>query len=582
MAFNFSSLRRARVRFLPLFAVAFCSFTLTALAQEPVNSPTPSPTPVVAEPDDGIALPVAPLPADPPPVAPDFTAPVRPMPSVERVGVDTAAQLSLTLDDAVQRALANNNDIDISRQGREISEFRLLGARGVYDPLIAAEGYYERATTPTASVIGGAVNGAVTQTRFFGTGGVSGFSPWFGGSYSARLDASRSTTSNTNSLLNPQYPSLLTFSYVQPLLRGLRIDNNRRQIEISRRNINISQSQLKQRAIETVWGVERAYWDLVFALRNLQVQIDSVRQAREQLESNQRQVDRGILAPIEVVAANAQITTLEQGVYTAQAQVTLAENALKTLILPDRSAAEWDQPITPVSPIERDAPGIGLEVSLAEAIRNRPELAQLLESAAINEVDQEFFKNQTKPQLDLVGSYTSQGLAGALTERAIQNPIPGVPTNLVGGIGTSFGNLFQQDYPTFRVGVTLGLPLGNRVAKANLGIARVEGDRLKNLQAQAEQIIEAEVRNALQALRSAEATLAAARASRISAEQLAESETRQFRAGTTTFYLVQQRQNELTIARSRELQAQTDLNKAIAEFYRVIGTTLDVNNIELR
>jgi outer membrane protein TolC len=582
MAFNLSSLRRIRVRTFPLFAALLCVLTLTAVGQEPVIGPTPSPTPVVVEPGNSNVLPVAPLPADPPPVAPDFTAPVRPLPSVERVGVDAAAQLSLTLDDAVQRALANNNDIDISRQDREISEFRLLGARGVYDPLIAAEGYYERATTPTASVIGGAVNGAVTQTRFFGTGGVTGFSPWFGGSYSARLDASRSTTSNTNSLLNPQYPSLLTFSYVQPLLRGLRIDNNRRQIEISRRNINISQSQLKQRAIETVWGVERAYWDLVFALRNLQVQIDSVRQAREQLESNQRQVDRGILAPIEVVAANAQITTLEQGVYTAQAQVTLAENVLKTLILPDRSAAEWNQPITPVSPIERDAPAIGLEVSLAEAIRNRPELALLLESAAINEVDQEFFKDQTKPQLDLVGSYTSQGLAGALTERAIQNPVPGVPTNLVGGLGTSFGNLFQQDYPTFRVGVTLGLPLGNRVAKANLGIARVEGDRIKNLQAQAEQIIEAEVRNALQALRSSEATLAAARASRISAEQLAESETRQFRAGTTTFYLVQQRQNELTIARSRELQAQTDLNKAIAEFYRVIGTTLDVNNIELR
>jgi outer membrane protein TolC len=582
MAFTFSSFRRTRVRTFPLLAAVSCVLTLTAAGQEPAISPTPSPTPVIVEPDNSNVLPVAPLPADPPPVAPDFTAPVRPLPSVERVGVDAAAQLSLTLDDAVQRALANNNDIDISRQDGEISEFRLLGARGVYDPLIAAEGYYERATTPTASVIGGAVNGAVTQTRFFGAGGVTGFSPWFGGSYSARLDASRSTTSNTNSLLNPQYPSLLTFSYVQPLLRGLRIDNNRRQIEISRRNINISQSQLKQRAIETVWGVERAYWDLVFALRNLQVQIDSVRQAREQLESNQRQVDRGILAPIEVVAANAQITTLEQGVYTAQAQVTLAENVLKTLILPDRTAAEWNQPITPVSPIERDAPAIGLEVSLAEAIRNRPELAQLLESAAINEVDQEFFKDQTKPQLDLVGSYTSQGLAGALTERAIQNPIPGVPTNLVGGLGTSFGNLFQQDYPTFRVGVTLGLPLGNRVAKANLGIARVEGDRIKNLQAQAEQVIEAEVRNALQALRSAEATLAAARASRISAEQLAESETRQFRAGTTTFYLVQQRQNELTIARSRELQAQTDLNKAIAEFYRVIGTTLDVNNIELR
>lgn len=92
-------------------------------------------------------------------------------------------------------------------------------------------------------------------------------------------------------------------------------------------------------------------------------------------------------------------------------------------------------------------------------------------------------------------------------------------------------------------------------------------------------MIEAEVRNSLQALRSAEARVASALAARTSAEQLAESEQRQFRAGTTTFYLVMQRQTELLAARSRELQAQTDLNKAISEFQRATGTTLTANNV---
>ncbi len=551
--------------------------------QAPVPTPTPSPTPIVQRDSDQLP-PVAPLPEDPPPVAPNFESPLRPMPSVERVGVSLTEQLTLTLADAIRISLENNNDIETSRNDKQIADFRLRGARGVYDPLLAAESYYERASNPTASAIGGAVNGSVTQTRFFGSGGVSGFAPRYGGSYSARLDSSRTTTSNTNSFLNPQFPSVLALSYIQPLWRGLRIDNNRRNIEISRRNIAISESQLRQHAIEVISGVERAYWDLVFALRYLQVQIDAVRQARDQLESNRRQVDRGVLAPIEIVAADAQITTLEQLVYAAQEGVTRAENVLKTLMLPDRTAVEWSRPITPVSPIEVETPAIGLEVSVAEALRNRPELTQLDENAKINEVDQRFFRDQTKPEINLVGSYSAQGLAGTETPAAINRAtgLSRVPPNLVGGLGNSLTNLFQQDYPTYRVGVTIGLPWGKNVAKANLGVARVEGERIKNIRAQAEQVIEAEVRNALQTVRSIEARLAAARASRISAEQLAESEVRQFRAGTTTFYLVQQRQTELVIARSRELQAQTDLNKAISDFNRVIGRTLTVNNIDLQ
>nr|MBA3632660.1 TolC family protein [Acidobacteriota bacterium] len=156
-----------------------------------------------------------------------------------------------------------------------------------------------------------------------------------------------------------------------------------------------------------------------------------------------------------------------------------------------------------------------------------------------------------------------------------------VPPNLVGGYLNSLGNLIGQDYPTYRVGVQISLPWGNRTAKANLGRTLVQADRIKNQQAQIGQIIEAEVRNSLQALRSSEARLASALASRQSAEQLFESEQRQFRAGTATFYLVLQRQTELLNARGRELQAQTDLNKAISEFQRATGTTLSANNVSV-
>lgn len=523
------------------------------------------------------------LPQDVPPIAPNYEAPVRPLPSAERVGVDVANQLPISLQDAITLALQNNNDIDSSRIGVQISEFNLRAAQGVYDPVIVSENFYESRTTPTASTIGGAVNGAVTQRNMTGSFGVNGFSPWAGGSYSADFSSSRTTTTNQNATLNPQFPSLLSFTYVQPLFRGRSIDNNRRTIEIAKKNLSLSDAQFRQRAIEVIAQVEQAYWDLAYALRNLQVQIDAVRQARVQLESNQRQVEKGVLAPIDIIAANAQITTFEQNVYTAQERVTQAENTLKTLMLPDRTNEIWTRALVPVSPVEVEVPRVPLEQAISAALTNRQEIAQLRTSAEINKINEKFFRDQTKPQIDLVASYTTQGLAGTTTAASI-NPNTGesrVPPNLVGGYFTSLGNLIQQDYPTYRVGVTISLPFGNRTAKANLGRTLAEGTQIENTRAQTEQIIEADVRNALQTLRSAEARLQAAAATRASAEQLYESEQRQFRAGTSTVFLVFQRQTTLIAARAAELQAQTDLNKAVSTFQRVIGTTLTANSVEI-
>jgi len=390
-------------------------------------------------------------------------------------------------------------------------------------------------------------------------------------------------------------------------MRGLRIDGNRRNIEIAKKNLNLSDAQFRQRAIEVISQVEQSYWDLVFALRNLQVQIDAVRQARTQLESNQRLVEKGVLAPIEIVAASTQVTTFEQSVYTAQEAVTRAENSLKTLLLPDRNSALWSRPLTPVTPINLEAPRVPLEQAVTSAIRNRPELAELQTTAEINQIDTRFFRDQTRVAVDLIGTYTGVGLAGTavpsvqntsssnsilrarVNELSVLAGLPPLettttsapPPNLVGGYTKSLSNLFSQDYPAFRVGVRVGLPLRNRVAESNLGESLAVGRRIQNQRAQQEQVIEADVRNATQALRSAEARLAAAAATRAGAEQLFESEQRQFKAGTTTVFLVLQRQTDLLAARGGEIQAQTDLNKAIADFQRATGNTLEANHVSV-
>ncbi|HEX8175661.1 MAG TPA: TolC family protein [Pyrinomonadaceae bacterium] len=551
------------------------------------------------------------LPQEPPPIAPNFRAEPRPLPSADRVGVNVADQVPLSLNDAIRLALRNSNDIDQSRIDVQIAEYNLRAARGVYDPLLSSENYFERATTPTSSTLGGAgASGSVTQQDVTGSARLGGFSPWGGGSYQLDFSSTRLTTTNQNVRLNPQFPTAFTLTYAQPLWRGLRFDNNRRQIEIAKRNLSLTDAQFRQRAIDVISQVEQAYWNLAFALRNLQVQIDAVRQARIQVESNNRQVEKGVLAPIDVVAAQTQVTTFEQNVYTAQEAVTQSENTLKTLILPDRNDTLWSRAITPVTPVNLEAPRVPLEQAVRAALDNRPELAQLKTTSDINDVNVRFFRDQTKPQVDLVGTYTTAGLAGTLVQPGQSSntssnaallqrvndlsalaglqPLPATTTtstvapNLVGGYTQSLRNLIEQNYPTARVGLRVSLPLRNRTAEANLGASLAQGNRIKEQLAQAEQLIEADVRNSLQAVRSAEARLASAAASRSSAEQQYESEQRQFRAGTTTVFLVLQRQTDLLAARARELQAQTDLNKSISAFQRATGRTLEANQISIR
>ena len=550
---------------------------------------------------DGIAPAV--LPDDPPPIAPNFQAPARPLPSAERVGVDVADQLPLSLQDAITLALQNNNDIDSSKISVRMAEFDLRAARGVYDPAFNVQSYYQRATTPVASTIGGGSNGSVTQTSLVNGFGATGFSRYAGGSYALDYTGSRTTTNNQNATLNPQFPNLLSFTYTQPLWRGLHFDNNRRTIEIAKKNLSLTDAQFRQKAIEVISQVESSYWDLAYALRNLQVQIDAVKQARQQLESNQRLVAKGVLAPIDIVAANTQITTFEQNVYTAQQNVTTAENVLKTLMLPERTDPVWKRALVPVSPVEVEIPHPSLDQAVGDALANRQELAQLKNNAEINKINERYYRDLTKPEIDLVGSYTANGLAGSVVPRTSTTSVltdrinalsalsglPPLPTtstttvtpNLVGGYFNSLSNLIGANYPTYRAGVVISLPLRNTTAKANLGKTLAQGDQIKNQRAQQEQLIESDVRNALQALRSSEARLQAAAASRASAEQLFESEQRQFRAGTTTVYLVLQRQTELVTARGNELQAQTLLNKAIADFERATGTTLSANSVEI-
>src|SRR5262249_57753316 len=107
--------------------------------------------------------------------------------------------------------------------------------------------------------------------------------------------------------IHPQYPSTLTRSFTQPLLKNRDIDPARHQIKIAKKRLDISDSQFRQRAIEIIYQVQRAYWDLVFARRDREIKAESVDLARTQLDHNQRLFDAGTLAPADIISARVEL-----------------------------------------------------------------------------------------------------------------------------------------------------------------------------------------------------------------------------------------------------------------------------------
>jgi HAE1 family hydrophobic/amphiphilic exporter-1 len=526
---------------------------------------------------------------------------------VPRIGI--ISQRELTLTEVIAAVLANDKDIDSSRLIRDEAVFNISGANGAYDPKIGLTGHHLKQVTPVSSILGGSADGKLTFKEWNADPFVSGGVEWTGATYKLDFSNSRQTSDSTFLTLNPTYPTALNLNLTQPLWRGLRIDDNRHRLLVAKKNKGLSDEQFRQKVIDIITQASGAYWNLDFAVKDYQAQLDAVRLAGQQKESNTRQMQQGVLAPIDVVAAETQVATFEQQFYQAQDTLTRAENTLKQLMAGGRGDLLWSAALVPVTKVDTEYRTAGMEEEIAAALKKRPEVAQARISSEVNAVDTRYYKDQAKPQMDLVALVSSTGLAGRLVPPG-PNPLTGsfeplidrldalsaiaglpalnlstgttVPGLLVGNYGQSLNNLAKGVYPAVQVGVQMSFPLRNRTANANLNVAVAEGKRLKNQQELVELAVVADVRNSAQALAAVEARFRAASRARDTAEEQYQSEQRQFKAGTSTLFLVLQRQTDMIAARSRELRAQADVGQAIADMERATGSTLEKQRVELK
>jgi outer membrane protein TolC len=502
-----------------------------------------------------------------------------------RIGI--AGQMSLTLPDVLQRVLANDPDLEISRIQLEEADYSVTGAKGFYDPVFGALVQRSRAVTPIASIIGGSADGKLTSKEYDLNPSITGSSPWLGGSYTLTFNNAQQITDSTFTTLNPQYPASVSLNLTQPLWRGLHFDNGRYQLQVARKNVNLSREQLRQQVIAVVTTAIQYYWELDYAAHNLDVQAEAVRLALQQFESNRRQAEQGILAPIDVVAAQTQVATFQQDLFLAQQALTTAENNLKTLMLPGRTDPLWGTALVPETEPDPNIVPPTLSEAIRQALATRPELSENLINLEINRLALKQTDEATKPQINAIATLTAAGLAGTPVTTSPFS-IPGfsfgptvLPPLLVGTYGQSLSNIVAGNFSTAKIGLQISLPLRNRTAQANLAVSMAEKRRLEVVRNQLGMAIEADVRNALQTVDSARARYDAAMLASRSANEQYASEQRQFQAGTSTVFLVLQRQTDLITARSREIRARADLAESVANLDRATARTIEAHQISL-
>jgi HAE1 family hydrophobic/amphiphilic exporter-1 len=556
--------------------------------QQPATAPPGTQQPAPQTPPGTNIVPTAqPTPIQPAiqePREPNFPdvqqQPLPPLPDLTRVGITSSNVLTLSMNEAIRKALQNNNDIEVARDDVRFAETRLRSLYGVYDPIFSVTPQIIHNITPQQSSLGGGgASGTTTSTILNLSPSITKSFEKGGGNYTLSFANSRNTTSSTFSSLSPFYSSNLSLAFNQPLLRNRSIDSSRRLIRIQKKAIQQSDSDFRARTIQTISQVQAAYWNLVFALRNQQNQLDSLNLARQNMKNIEAQISAGAKAPLDRAQVQTDIATRETNLFVATQNVSVAENTLKQLMLRDPLAPEWSAQVTPTDTPAFDLSPVNLTAALDEAHKNRPELRRLNLQKDINQVDLQYYKNQTLPQVDLTGTVAATGLAGTPCDPVTNVRCSPPPTNLVGGYGKDLGNLFGLSTRNITAGVTISFPLHNRTAEANLAGARIQREQLEASYRSQDQAIEMDVRNAAQAVETAQRRMVTSRSARESADQQLAGEQKLYEVGRSTTFLLLQRQNELTIARTNELQAQTDYNKALADLQRATASTLRINNV---
>jgi outer membrane protein TolC len=479
----------------------------------------------------------------------------------------------LSIDEAVKSALEQNLGIRIQRIDPQIQDVSVMQARSFWSPELTSDLRRNSQTQQaTSSLSGGATS--IDNGTFSTAVGMNQVLPW-GGNYSATWNSSRSTTTNLFSNYIPQLNSNLNLQYSQPLLRNYSIDQIRQQVANSKKSRDLSDIQLEAVITQTLRSVKNAYWDLSYAINNLKAQEQSLALSQQSLKDNQKRVEIGTMAPIDIVQAQAEVASNEERVIVADASIRTAQDNLRTLILDPGTPDFWTVSFEPTDAPAFAAQTIDVDAAVRNALDKRSDLRSAKNSLQQSDINIKYYRNQVKPDVNANIQYITTASGGVQLEpvnfAAVASGATIGSRNVVSNrpFTTILGDIFQSTYPTWTVGVSIGYPLGTSTAHANLARVKLQYEQaqaqLKNLEMQVATQVRAIGRN----VQTNQQRVQSAKASRELQEKKLEAEEKKMAAGMGQTFFVFQAQRDLSLARTTEILAISDYNKSLVDFEAV-------------
>ncbi len=506
---------------------------------------------------------------------PQTVLPASPIEKAEQEGTTR----SLSLRDLTKLALENNLDIAISDTNEEMFRQRVFQVHGEYDPIaIVGVGLRSREQPNTRlDNISRGGNSNNFSTGYWNLGFRQNLPT--GGAFQVDWNSGRSSTNQSFALFDPQYNADLTVGFTQPLFRNFKTDQTRANIKLYNLDIDINDSQFKQRVTNTIAQIQSLYWDLVYAIRDYDIKRESVELAQIQLKNNKKKVEIGTLAPIGITEARAEVASREQEMIASEEAIYTVQNNLRNLLSNDRNADIWRQTIVPTESADFREVQVEMNQAIDTALANRPELEQLQLNLAKNDISYQQDLNQKKWQLDLVGSFGSVGVAGPQTLGP--GGTPTIDPQFVGGIGNSYQQLFNSGFLNWVVGVNLEIPLKNRRIESALAQRKIERRQtLMNRKITEQQVI-VEVRNAVQTLETNKKRVETAKVATSFAREQLDGENKRFQAGLSENFRVLDRQSQLSRAQGVELQTLIAYKKSTIDLQKAMYTLLEFNDFEV-
>jgi outer membrane protein TolC len=488
--------------------------------------------------------------------------------------------LSLTLDDCIMRALKNNYDLSVQVMNPELSDIAVSLAQEKFIPSLSFS--FNHRDTNQASYSWLDASDITTQLSDNYSAQLSQEIP-FGGNVSLSLAGNKVDTNSRFQTINPRLGTTLTLSFAQPLLKNFGLSMSRRDIIVAQNNYQITEKQFAKYVQDFVYQVEQSYWNLVYAVENLKVLQQSLQLARDLLEKNQRSVEVGTLAPIEVLNAQADVASREADILDAQVLVKNYEDVLKTVINLAADTPEAGE----LTLVLADKPAfdkveVDVNQAMTTAMANRPDMAASKIDIQNKEFNLSYARNQLLPDLSLTAQYWSPGVSGTQILYEDNNPLLGVVIGTVpGNVSQALKDTFGLKYRNWSVGLTLSVPLNTIFSRAYAAQAKVTLDQAQAGLKTQEQQLSLDVRSAVRGVQTNYMRVEAYRLARELAQKKLEAEEEKLRVGLSTNYFVLQYQRDLATQKSLELKALIDYNLSLAKLAQVQGVNLEEKHINL-